>query len=78
MYDNGGYRMETPETLLTVQEVAERLKLHRNTVRDYLRRGRLEGLKLSGRTWRISELALQRFLAQSTTAVQITDDEVPF
>jgi excisionase family DNA binding protein len=54
-----------PEEFLTVEEVAERLKVHPESVRDWLRAGKLKGLK-AGRQWRIQESALNAFLHQHT------------
>jgi len=45
------------EMLLTVEQAAERLQLHPNTVRLMLNDGRLRGIK-KGRVWRIPESAL--------------------
>ena len=48
---------------LTVSQVAERLQVHEETIRRWLRQGRLEGHNFSGRTgYRISAHALERFL----------------
>ena len=58
---------------LTVSQVAERLQIHEETVRRWLRQGRLEGHNFSGRTgYRIRASALERFIheefAQSKSA----------
>ncbi len=53
----------TDEGLLTVREVAERLRVHPDTVRQWLRAGRLHGRAFGGRTgYRIAERDLQAFL----------------
>jgi excisionase family DNA binding protein len=49
------------EELLTVQEVADELRLDRRTVYRYLRQGQLRGQKLGG-IWRIRRSALTAFL----------------
>lgn len=49
------------ERLLTVEETAERLGLRPNTVRIYLRAGRITGLKV-GNLWRIRESDLLRYM----------------
>lgn len=54
-----------PDVFLTVEEVGERLKIHPESVRDWLRTGKLKGLK-AGRQWRITERALDTFLHEST------------
>jgi excisionase family DNA binding protein len=52
-----------PERLLTVEEVAKRLDLHEETIRRYLQRGLLKGIKFGNRGgWRIKEGDLQAFI----------------
>lgn len=53
------------DELLTVDEIAERLKVHPETVRGWLRSGRLRGVRLGGTKlgWRVAESELRRFLA---------------
>ena len=51
------------EKLLTVDQVAERLQLRPNTIRIYLRDGRLPALK-AGRVWRVRESDLLEFIAR--------------
>lgn len=52
------------ENWLTVEQVAERIQLHPDTVRIWLRTGRLKGTKLSRRAgYRIPESELQRLLS---------------
>ena len=49
---------------LTVEQVAERLKVSTWTVRRWLRDKEIEGFRLSDRAgWRISEESLARFVA---------------
>lgn len=47
--------------MLTPGEIAERLNLHPNTVRDYLKAGLLPAIKL-GRVWRVEEKDLKEFI----------------
>lgn len=56
-----------PEQLLTLNEVADRLRLNRETVRRWLNSGRLRGHKLgSDRAgWRIPESEIQRVLTEA-------------
>jgi len=49
------------EQLLSPEEVAKRLAISPKTVRDYLRAGRIKGMKL-GRLWRVRESDLQQYL----------------
>ncbi len=54
------------EQLLTPPQVAERLQVTERTVYQWLRDGRLVGLKL-GRLWRIRPEDLEAFLERSRT-----------
>lgn len=49
------------EQLLTPEQVAERLQMSKLTIMDYLRKGKLKGIKF-GRIWRIKEEALEEFI----------------
>lgn len=54
------------EKVLTVKEVAEALRVQPETVRVWLRSGRLHGMDLGGRVgWRIRESELERFMRAS-------------
>lgn len=56
------------DTFLTVDEVAQRLRVNPETIRRWLRSGRLAGVNLSDKAgWRISEAALAKFLDEQTT-----------
>ena len=51
------------ERLLTTKEVAERLKVHLQTVREWVRKGDLPAIKFGPRTGhRIRESDFERFL----------------
>jgi excisionase family DNA binding protein len=51
-------------TLLTVTDVAERLRVSPETVREWLRTGELQGYNLGGQAgWRIPEGAISQLLA---------------
>ena len=53
------------ETMYTVDEVAERLRVHPNSVRRWLRAGVLDGTPLGGRAgWRIPASSVAAFLAE--------------
>jgi excisionase family DNA binding protein len=60
--------------VLTIEEAAEELKVQPKTVREWLRTGRLEGIK-AGRLWRIRREEWERFLAESTTKRKNLTDE---
>lgn len=52
------------EKLLTPEEAASRLIVSPKTVRDWLREGTLNGVKV-GKLWRIREADLKNFIARS-------------
>jgi excisionase family DNA binding protein len=52
------------EQLHTIPEVARRYRVNEATVRSMIRDGRLEAIRF-GKQLRISEGALQRFIAES-------------
>jgi excisionase family DNA binding protein len=58
----------TDEPLLTVHEVAQRLRLNPETVRRWLKSGRMRGMSLgSDRAgWRIPESEIRRVLSEGT------------
>ena len=60
--------------ILTIEEAAEELKVQPKTVREWLRTGRLEGIK-AGRLWRIRREEWERFLKASTTPRKVPGDE---
>lgn len=49
------------ETLWTVDQIAERLNVHSQTVQRWLKRGEMQGAKI-GRAWLVKESALEAFL----------------
>jgi excisionase family DNA binding protein len=65
------------DELLTVQEVAQRLKLKNpETVRRWLRQGKLRGALIADSVgWRVRASDLERFIAQRTRGGE--DDPVP-
>ena len=64
--------MVTDERALTVAQVAERLATRPETVRRWLRDGRLRGVRLGGRKtgWRIPESEVRRLLSGGTNDVE--------
>ncbi len=54
------------EQVLTVPEVAERLRVSTATVTNWLREGRLRGYRIGGTKagWRIESEDLERFIAE--------------
>ncbi|MDQ3810976.1 MAG: helix-turn-helix domain-containing protein [Chloroflexota bacterium] len=57
----------TEQRLLTVREVAERIRSSPETVRRWLRQGKLRGFRPGGTKlgYRVPESELQRFLVES-------------
>jgi excisionase family DNA binding protein len=58
--------------VLTIHEAAARLKLKPETVRDWLKLGKLKGVKL-GRIWRVDAEDLERLLTGEPTAEDLDD-----
>lgn len=54
------------DTYYTVQEVADLLKLHWQSVLNYIKKGDLKALKL-GKGYRISQQALDNFIDSRST-----------
>jgi excisionase family DNA binding protein len=54
------------EKLLTPEDAAERLAVSPKTIRDWLRMGKLKGVR-AGRLWRIREEDLEAFLSPKDT-----------
>ncbi len=48
--------------LLTVDQAAERLQMHPDTVRRLLRDGQLPGVKIGARQWRVPADALRQYI----------------
>jgi excisionase family DNA binding protein len=67
---SGGVDVSERE-FLTIEEVAERLRVKPDTVRAWLRQGRLQGIK-AGRLWRIRPSAVEAFIQ---TTQPLTDPE---
>jgi len=64
------------ERLLTPEEAAERLAVSPKSIREWLRQGKLKGVK-AGRLWRIRERDLEAFLDPVVHALETApeDDE---
>ncbi len=56
-----------PEKQLTVEEVAEELRVHRETVRQWIREGELDAFD-TGRGYRISRKDLDDFVQRRKTS----------
>ena len=58
--------MSEDNQMLNPRQVAEILGVHQKTVHLWLRSGRLQGVKISYRAWRIPQSALDSFLASNS------------
>jgi excisionase family DNA binding protein len=58
--------MSNDVQMLSPKDVAEILAIHPKTVHLWLRSGRLEGIKISYRTWRIPRVSLDSFIERNT------------
>lgn len=56
--------------LLTVSEAAERVRVHPETIRGWLKEGYLKGIKLPGGDYRVDREDLERILSQSVVPVE--------
>jgi excisionase family DNA binding protein len=57
-----------PDEYLTVAEIADRLKINPQTVRNWIDRGELTSVRLGSRRVRVLDSELQRFIAESAAA----------
>lgn len=57
----------TIERLFTPEEAAEVLRVKPRTVMEWLRRGKLTGVKLGGKLWRVKESDLRAFIDRAGT-----------
>jgi excisionase family DNA binding protein len=67
-----------PDEFLTVDEVAQLLKLNPQTVRNMIDRGELAAVRVGARRVRIERSDLDAFLAQGRRLTQRTDTRVAF
>ena len=63
--------MET-EKLLTVKDAAKVLLVKPTTVREWLKAGKLKGIKVGNRLWRVRESELEAFLREGEGKSQIS------
>jgi len=59
--------------MLTAKEVAEILGVHPKTVHIWLREGKLHGVKISYRAWRIPQISLDHFIEMNSNALTRMD-----
>ena len=67
-----------PDEFLTVDDVAQLLKLNPQTVRNMIDRGDLPAIRVGARRVRIERSDLDAFLAQGRRLTQRTDTRVAF
>jgi uncharacterized protein len=65
------------ETLLTPEEAAARISVSPRSIREWLRKGKIKGVK-AGRLWRIREKELERFLGFESGKINVEDQGDPF
>ena len=71
--------MSQDAVMLTPQEVSQILGVHQKTVHQWLRSGKLGGIKISYRAWRIPKASLAQFLEKNknqcgnTAATNVSD-----
>lgn len=63
------------DELLTTEEIAAELKIHRSTVQRWLREGRMDYIELSQGEYRVRRSALNSFLAQRERKATKSQDD---
>lgn len=65
-----------PEEIYTPKEIAAKLKLSEKTVLDYLREGKLPGMRV-GKHWRVTRAAFETFLQEASKArLRVVESEM--
>ncbi|MBI2264266.1 MAG: helix-turn-helix domain-containing protein [Armatimonadetes bacterium] len=62
------------ERLLPPEEAAERLAVTPKSIREWLRKGKLRGVK-AGRLWRIRAAALEQFLNEGRSFPRMKEED---
>lgn len=52
------------DELLTTEEIAKELKYHIETVRKWIREGKLKAMRINRKEYRVKRSELERFLAE--------------
>ena len=55
------------EDLLTIEQVADRLQLHPDTIRRYIRERKLPGVRISSTVVRVKKSDLDKFIEERST-----------
>jgi excisionase family DNA binding protein len=55
------------EELLTIEQVAEKLQLHPDTIRRYIRERKLPGVRISATVVRVKQSDLDKFIEERST-----------
>ena len=61
---------DTNQKFYTTEEVAEMLKVNRESVRRWVRKGKLKSIKLGGKFIRISQNQLDTFIKESESVAK--------
>jgi excisionase family DNA binding protein len=72
----GPFRLNVPETYLTVAEIAALLKVNQQTVRNWIDRGELAAVRVGSRRVRVKQSDHDRFLEDAETIVP-KDEQQP-
>ena len=65
------------DILLAPEEAAVRISVSPRSIREWLRKGKIKGIK-AGRLWRIRERDLEKFLGYESRKTNKEDQEDPF
>jgi excisionase family DNA binding protein len=55
------------DELLTIEQVASELQLHPDTIRRYIREGKLKGVRISSTVVRVKRSELDKFIQDRST-----------
>src|SRR5436190_15612616 len=70
------YPMAGPDHFYSIEQVASQLGLHARTVRNYVRDGRLKGVRI-GKQYRIAQADLDALTGHRASAARVAADDAP-
>jgi excisionase family DNA binding protein len=62
-----GKEIDVSDELLTIEQVASELQLHPDTIRRYIREGKLKGVRISSTVVRVKRSELDKFIQDRST-----------